>query len=105
MSSREPIELRDAVARVGRELGMPDPGALTALVEAWPNLAGPLLAEHSVVRSVRDGVCTIVVDDPAWATELRYRCDEMLERAREACGSGVVSSIRVVVDPAGKTKF
>lgn len=105
MSRGEPIELRDAVARVGRDLGIPDPAALTALVGAWPALVGPLLAQHSGVRSVRDGVGTISVDDPAWATELRYRADEIVERAREVCGTTVLSSIRVVVDTAGKSSF
>ncbi len=93
----EPVPLRDAIAAVGRELGMPEPDALAALAAAWPEIAGAALAGHATVRSVRDGVCTIEVDAAGWATQLRYGEQQLLERAKQCCGEGVVVSIRVVV--------
>ncbi|MDZ4826939.1 MAG: DUF721 domain-containing protein [Actinomycetota bacterium] len=99
MNNRDPIPLGDAVAEFGRDLGLPDPRVLAALMDAWPELVGPALAEHVEVRSVRDGVCTIAVDDAVWATELRYREAELLRRVREVCGGSPVASIRVVVTP------
>jgi predicted nucleic acid-binding Zn ribbon protein len=93
----EPVPLRDAVAQVGRELGMPEPDALTTLVAAWPEIVGAALAQHATVRLIRNGECTIAVDGPAWASQLRYLASTVMERANERCGAAVVTSVKVVV--------
>jgi len=90
------VPLGDAVAAVGRQLGMPPPDALAALAAAWPAIVGEHLAPHTSVRSVRGGVCTVEVDGAGWATQLRYAEHQLVERAVECCGAGVVTSIRVV---------
>jgi predicted nucleic acid-binding Zn ribbon protein len=95
--SRDPVQLGEAVAAVGRELGIPAPDALAKLATAWPEIVGDALVAHAAVRSVRDGVCTIAVDGPGWATQLRYAERQVVERAARCCGAGVVTSIRVVV--------
>jgi predicted nucleic acid-binding Zn ribbon protein len=91
------VPLRDAVAEVGRELGMPAPDALATLVRVWPEIVGDALAQHAHVRSIRNGECTIAVDGPAWASQLRYLADTLVERANECCGAAVVTSVRVVI--------
>ena len=97
----EPVQLRDAVAAVGRDLGIPNPDAFVALTNAWPEIVGEALVAHAEVRSIRDGVCTIAVDGPGWATQLRYAERQLVERAARCCGPGVVTSIRVVVPGPG----
>jgi predicted nucleic acid-binding Zn ribbon protein len=77
---------------------MPPTDAVAQLTAAWPEVVGPHLAQHAEVRSVRGGVCTVVVDGAAWATQLRYAGQQLLERASECCGPGVVTSIRVLVE-------
>jgi predicted nucleic acid-binding Zn ribbon protein len=91
------VSLRDAVDAVGRELGMPAADALSQLTASWSTVAGEQLAPHAVVRSVRDGVCTVEVDGSGWATQLRYAERQLVERAAVCCGPGVVTSIRVLV--------
>ena len=98
----EPVSLREAITAVGKELGLPPPSELSTLVDAWPEIVGAAIAAHASVRSVRDGVCTVEVDDPAWATQIRYAERQVLERAAVCCGPGVVTSVRVVV--AGPTR-
>jgi len=97
----EPVQLRDAVAAVGRELGIPTPDHLGTLTAAWPTIVGALLAPHTSLRSVRDGVCTVEVDGSGWATQLRYAEHQLVERFEECCGPGVVTSIRTVVRDGG----
>ena len=96
-STGEPLPLRDAVDAITRELGMPPPDALDAITREWPTIVGDAVAAHAVVRSVRDGVCTIAVDEPGWATQVRYAERQIVARAESYCGAGVVTSIRVVV--------
>jgi predicted nucleic acid-binding Zn ribbon protein len=97
----DPVSLRDAVAAVGRELGMPEPGAFATLAAAWPAVVGEGLAAHVTLRSVRDGVCTVEVDGAGWATQLRYAERQIVERATVHCGPGVVTSIRALSTRGG----
>ncbi len=101
--SGEPVALGDSVAAVGRELGMAAPDAFATVAAAWPEIVGEALVGHAEVRSIRDGVCTIAVDGPGWATQLRYAERQVIERAERRCGPGVVTSIRVVVAGPGQT--
>jgi predicted nucleic acid-binding Zn ribbon protein len=100
----DPVPLRDAIAAVGRELGLPPADVVTTLVEQWEDIVGPAIAAHAEVRSVRDGECTIAVDGPAWATQLRYGSAALLERVNERCGDGAVTSVRVVVSGPRKAR-
>ena len=96
-SGDEPVALGDAVAAIGRQLGMPEPDVFATLSAAWPAIVGDQLAPHTSVRSVRDGVCTVVADGPGWATQLRYAEQQLVERAGECCGPGVITAFRTVV--------
>jgi predicted nucleic acid-binding Zn ribbon protein len=105
MTSRdEPVPLSEAVAKVGKELGVPAPDALSTLLARWPDIVGPAVAAHATVRSVRDGECTIEVDGPAWATQLRYAANDVVARANTHCGEAVLTSVRVVVAGPRKTR-
>ena len=46
-----------------------------------------------------DGVCTVAVDGPAWATQLRYLEQGVVERVTQQLGPGIVTSVQVVVSP------
>jgi predicted nucleic acid-binding Zn ribbon protein len=100
----EPVPLRDAIAMVGKELGLPSPDLIATLTSRWVDIVGPAIAAHAQVRSVRDGECTIVVDGPAWATQLRYGSSDLVARVNERCGEGAVTSVKVVVAGPRKTR-
>jgi hypothetical protein len=103
MSGREePVPLRDALAGVSRELGLPDPQQLTTLLDAWPDLVGTTLAGHVHVRSLRDGVLVVAVDSPAVATQVRYLEGTVREAADRLVGAGVLRRLQVVVQAPGK---
>jgi predicted nucleic acid-binding Zn ribbon protein len=89
--------LRDAVAAVGREIGMPEADTFATLSASWPEIVGNSLATHVFLRSVHDGVCTVEVDGAGWTTQLRYAESQIVARAAERCGPGIVTSIRAVV--------
>jgi predicted nucleic acid-binding Zn ribbon protein len=98
----EPVPLRDALAGVGRELGIPDPEQLTTLLDAWPGIVGDTLARHCQVRSLRDGVLVVAVDTPAVATQVRYLEAALREAADRLAGVGVFRRLQVVVQGPGK---
>jgi predicted nucleic acid-binding Zn ribbon protein len=89
---------------VGRDLGLPDPSELTAVLDAWPELVGADIARHAQVRSLRDGVLLVAVDEPAFATHLRYLETAVREGATRLVGRPVVKSLKVVVKASGKRR-
>jgi predicted nucleic acid-binding Zn ribbon protein len=93
----EPVPLRDALAAVGAELGLPSANAFDTVAALWQQIAGTDVAGHSRVRALRNGECTIEVDGPMWATRARYLTDDLKRLANERCGETVVTLAKVVV--------
>lgn len=94
----DPVPIGEAAALVGAELGLADPAVFTRVVDAWPELVGEMLAAHSRVRAVRNGVVEVGVDSPGWATEFRYLERDLVERVSQLVGAGVVEAVRATVD-------
>ena len=103
MTREDPVPLRDALAAVGKELGLPDTNDLDVLVAVWSELVGSDVARHARVRSVRDGECTIEVEGPVWATRVRYLVGELRRHANERCGEDFLTNVRVVVATPRRT--
>lgn len=97
--SGEPVPIADALARVQAELGLPQSNALRALTDRWDEVVGVEVAAHARLDAIRDGTVAIVVDSALWASQLRYLEGDIVERANALVGAGVVSGIRVRVDP------
>jgi predicted nucleic acid-binding Zn ribbon protein len=103
VTREDPVPLRDALAAVGKELGLPATNDLDVLIAVWSELIGNDVAQHARVRSVRDGECTIEVDGPVWATRVRYLMSDLQRLANERCGEGFLTNVRVVVAAPRRT--
>jgi predicted nucleic acid-binding Zn ribbon protein len=87
----------EPLAAIRRELGMGEVAEIDLVAAAWEELVGPALAAHCRPRSVRAGVLRIVVDDPAWAGQLRYLDDVLAARIAESVPAVDVREVRVTV--------
>ncbi len=92
-----PRAVADSLDRVTASLGGPRASVLTAVFNSWSALVGEGLASHCRPQSLRGGVLVVAVDDPAWATQLRWLESDLLARLAEAVGEGAVREIRVRV--------
>ena len=95
--SDEPRPLRDSLAEVSADLGLPEPDALAFLIQEWESLVGPEVAPHCRLTSLRDGVLRVTVDTAPRGTQLRYLEGELVERAASLVGADVVRELRVRV--------
>ena len=95
--SDEPRALRDSLAEVSADLGLPEPDALAFLIQKWESLVGPDVAPHCRLTSLRDGVLRVTVDTAPRGTQLRYLEGELVERATSLVGEDVVRELRVRV--------
>ena len=93
----EPVPLSDALAKVGKELGLAPGDAHGSLDARWSEVMGADVAEHARLVSVRDGALTVTVDDPIWATQLRYLEPAIVTRATALLGPGIVTRVKVRV--------
>jgi predicted nucleic acid-binding Zn ribbon protein len=93
----EPVPLADALAKVGKELGLAPGDAHGTLDARWSEVMGNDVAAHARLVSVRDGTLTVTVDDPVWATQLRYLEPAIVTRATALLGPGVVARVKVRV--------
>ena len=49
----------------------------------WDQVVGPVIAQHSQVIGLRDGVMTIRADSAAWATQLTYLIPQLERTIKE----------------------
>lgn len=94
----EPRRLRDALAEVTSDLGMPEPDAFRALAGNWQEVVGDELARHCRLQSVRDGILRVSVDSSPRATQLRYLESDVVDRASAFVGPGVIRAVHVRID-------
>jgi predicted nucleic acid-binding Zn ribbon protein len=92
-----PVSLHDALVELTSELRVAGPDAMSVVAAAWPELVGRELAPHVRLGTLRDGVLTLTVDDPAWATPLRYLESEIVATLTPRLGPGVVRAVRITV--------
>lgn len=80
----EPEPLAHSLDRVVRHLGGSSAEAVGGLFGRWLDIVGERIAQHATPSAVRDGTLVVTVDDPAWATQLRFLEAEILGRVRDA---------------------
>ncbi len=91
--------MASALDRVVGRLGGPSADALTTLYGGWEGLVGDRLAAHTRPVALRDGVLVVGVEDPAWATEVRFLAPTVVERLRSGPAGLSVTSVEVRVRP------
>ncbi len=69
-------------------------------VDLWPQIAGPKTAEHTRATEVDGKTLVIVVDSPAWSTQLRFLKPQLLRKIEGRVGKGLITDLRFVLGAA-----
>lgn len=86
------------IDRVVRSLGLPSAGSVTSIFSEWEIVVGPEIAAHCRPTALRKAHLTITADDQAWATELKWMEQAIVDRCAVELGADVITSVSVVVD-------
>ncbi|WP_334142612.1 DUF721 domain-containing protein [Rhabdothermincola sp.] len=93
----QPERLAHSLDRVVRHLGGSSAGAVGGLFGSWEQIVGERVARHATPSALRDGVLVVAVDDPAWATQLRFLEREILGRVQEVLNLPELARLEVRV--------
>src|SRR3954447_4106290 len=89
----DPRPVRESLDRIAARLGAPGTDVLAAVFGQWEATVGVAVAEHSRPVSLTRGTLVVAVEDPAWATQLRFLGASVLGRleglGRPRGGGGV----------------
>ena len=88
-----------SLAKVAGRLSKADLMGLGAIKEGWEGVVGTPVSAHATPLRLVDGVLTVGVDQPAWATQLRLLAGELLAPLA-ALGRCEITRIEVVVRAA-----
>lgn len=94
---REPRPISDSLAAVTAGFG--SRGRAIDLNDRWAQAVGDAIAAHAQPERLEAGRLTVVVDDPAWATELRYHSSRILTALNADSGAATISELRLRVHP------
>jgi predicted nucleic acid-binding Zn ribbon protein len=91
--------LGDSIDAVLRSLRGAGAAATAGVFGRWEEAVGVAVAAHSRPAVLDDGRLVVDVDEPGWATQLRYLEPELLGRLASVAGPDAVRSIDVRVRP------
>ena len=94
-----PVPVARPLARVLRHLGVPSTDALPTLEARWAAVVGPALASQSEPVTLRHGRLVVRVNDPVWASQLRWTEAQIVAALRETPGFADLRSLEVRVGP------
>lgn len=94
MFRKEVQNIRDLIMRNLRVQGLETPLLQKRLVEAWPTVAGPLIARYTQNAAIRNQTLWIRLSNPALRADLSMRRQDFVRRLNEYVGSQVITDIR-----------
>lgn len=93
---RDPTTLGSVAGLIARENHWTPYLKIAQLRTHWDQVVGPVVAQHSQVTGVVDGVMTIRAETPAWATQLTYLVPQFEQIIKERLDGLDIREIRVV---------
>lgn len=97
MTDDDPIPLASSLDGVVRSLRGPSRRVVGGVFGRWTEAVGEQVAAHVQPVKLDDGTLVVQVDDPAWATQVKFLHSTIVDRLRDVAGV-TVDRIEVRVD-------
>ena len=94
MFKRDVQSVKDLIWRNLRELGLERPLLQKRLVEAWPQIAGPMVQRYTLNTYIYNQTLFVRLSSPALRSELLMRRQELVNNLNQYVGSQVITDIR-----------
>lgn len=93
----DPIPISNSLDGVVRSLRGPSRQAVSGVFGRWTEAVGEQVATHVRPLKLDERVLVVEVDDPAWATQVKFLTSTIIERLAEVAGVDV-DRVEVRVD-------
>lgn len=94
MFKRKVQPLKDLVLQVLREQGLETPLNQKRLVDAWPEVVGPIVARYTLNTYIYNQTLYVRLSNPALRSDLSMRRQELTEKLNAAVGEQVITDVR-----------
>ena len=84
--SNDPIPLSSSLDAVVKSLRGPSRAAVGGVFGRWDETVGEQIAAHVQPVKLDGGTLVVEVDDPAWATQVKFVAGTIIERLRSVAG-------------------
>ncbi|MEJ7801333.1 MAG: DUF721 domain-containing protein [Ilumatobacter sp.] len=89
MTSPDPLPISTALDAVVKSLRGPSREAVGGLFGRWVDAVGDQVAQHVKPVKLDEGVLVVEVDEPAWATQVKFLTTMIIERLQDVAGVSV----------------
>jgi predicted nucleic acid-binding Zn ribbon protein len=93
VKTRAPKRIGDVLPALLEKLGLSKGLHDREVLERWPEIVGPKIAEVATAERIVDGRLWVNVVHPAWRNELVFMKQELITRVNAAMGETVVRDI------------
>jgi predicted nucleic acid-binding Zn ribbon protein len=92
---RQKVEsLRDILLRNLREQGLETPLLQKRLVEAWPQVVGPVIARYTLNTYIYNQTLFVRLSNPALRSDLSMMRTELVKKLNDVAGQQIIVDIR-----------
>jgi predicted nucleic acid-binding Zn ribbon protein len=91
---RDVQSVKDLILRNLREQGLEMPLLQKRLVEAWPQIAGPVAERYTLNTYIYNQTLFVRLSSPALRSDLSMRRQELVAQLNQYVGSQVITDIR-----------
>jgi predicted nucleic acid-binding Zn ribbon protein len=86
--------VKDLILQALREQGLETPLHQKRLVEAWPKVAGPVIARYTLNTYIYNQTLYVRLSNPALRADLSMRRQELTEKLNAVVGEQVITDVR-----------
>jgi predicted nucleic acid-binding Zn ribbon protein len=94
MFKRSVQPIRELILQALHEQGLETPLNQKRLVEAWPEVAGPLIARYTLNTYIYNQTLYVRLSSPALRADLSMRRQELTQRLNAVVGEQVIVDVR-----------
>ena len=94
MFKRNVQQVKDLILQALREQGLETPLNQKRLVDAWPEVAGPLIASYTLNTYIYNQILYVRLSSPALRADLSMRRQELTARLNAIVGEQVITDVR-----------
>jgi predicted nucleic acid-binding Zn ribbon protein len=94
MFKRHIESLKDVLLRNLREQGLETPLKQKRLVEAWPEIAGPVITRYTLNTYIYNQTLFVRLSNPALRSDLSMMRQELVNKLNAMVGEQVITDIR-----------